>query len=230
MTSPKYTILSNFAHPGVYPMMKAALPKFSEVTTHSRSHRDIFQTDEVFKTLCKTSSVWGYFMSQSIMNQHWWFEVLKDLHTNPLELKYNLNDLRFESEETPESRQGRLSGSDGLAYLYPRIDIGYGIEGYGKDNGGKGIHIDYPQRVVSILWYFSDQSEFEGGEFEFHRKRAGEFSLIDRIPIRENMAIICLQDHNAWHAVNPVTKLLADKPRIAAYIALSCSRPIWTTR
>ena len=37
--------------------------------------------------------------------------------------------------------------------IYPRLDIGIGEIGYGKNSGGKRIHVDNPQRLISILFY-----------------------------------------------------------------------------
>lgn len=103
-------------------------------------------------------------------------------------------------------------------FLYSRMDVGLGFEGYGLINGGKGNHIDNKNRIISCLLYFSDQDDFEGGEFLSTDK---DGNVLQSFNIRENMFIASVQDEDGWHMVNPVTKLKTGNPRIAIYFALS---------
>jgi hypothetical protein len=119
-----------------------------------------------------------------------------------------------------------IEPSDGLIrteekFFYGRMDVGFGLEGYGLFNGGKGNHIDNFNRVISCLLYFTDQSEIEGGEFEITNK---EGLTEQRVSIRENMCIMSVQDSKAWHRVNPVNRLVNGNPRTAIYFALSYSQ------
>ena len=36
-----------------------------------------------------------------------------------------------------------------------------GLLNYGKDTGGKGIHVDNPQRLISILLYLGGYRKFK---------------------------------------------------------------------
>lgn len=105
-------------------------------------------------------------------------------------------------------------------FMYGRMDVGFGIEGYGEINGGKGNHIDNFNRVISCLLYFSDQDDFNGGEFEVTDKYG---NTLQSLKIRENMCIMSVQDKDGWHRVNPVKALLTGKPRVAIYFALSAT-------
>jgi hypothetical protein len=60
-------------------------------------------------------------------------------------------------------RRGLLEGGSGAVRLFARLDLGYGIEDYGRWNGG---HLDNASRLFSTLVYFSDARDFHGGEFE----------------------------------------------------------------
>ena len=55
-------------------------------------------------------------------------------------------------------------------FIYPRLDIGTGVEGYGKNSGGKGIHVDNPQRLISILFYLGGYKQINGGEHRVWKK------------------------------------------------------------
>ena len=108
-------------------------------------------------------------------------------------------------------------------FFYGRMDLGFGFNGYGEINGGKGNHIDNFNRVISGLLYFSDQKDFEGGEFEFTDKDGNTDQSIN---IAQNMAIFSVQDKDGWHRVNPL-KEIKEYPRIAIYFALSYSQKYW---
>ena len=123
-------------------------------------------------------------------------------------------------EDYIEPKNGLIDEKD--HFSYGRMDIGFGLEGYGAVNGGRGNHIDKFNRVISCLLYFSDQSDFEGGQFCFTNKE-GEVDQI--INIDENLLIASVQDANGWHKVMPVTKVR--KPRVALYFALSTSYRHW---
>src|SRR5690606_8315359 len=66
-----------------------------------------------------------------------------------------------------ESRDGKTLDRS-KDKLYIRMDIGIGLNDYGLINGGKGCHIDLPQRLTSGLIYLTDQSDLDGGEFQIN--------------------------------------------------------------
>ena len=102
-------------------------------------------------------------------------------------------------------------------FFYPRLDLGLGLKGYGKNNGGGGIHIDNPQRLVSILFYLGGYKKIEGGEHRIWKKSINEnnLELHDAIKPEKNLLIAGLQVS------------LIEGSRNAFYLAISSSITIW---
>lgn len=210
-----FHIRRNFLSQKSYQKLERELPPMDNVLGLVRSHRDIYETDRITDRM----PYWKHFFKY-VHSGQMWFPFFKYLNTSDLLYQFSTE---YYDPNYIEPRNGVVKEKD--VFFYSRIDIGYGIEDYGRVNGGKGIHIDLPQRVMSALIYFSDQQDMTGGEFEIYSPQK---ELIRRVPIEKNMLILSIQNHNAYHAVNPIVK--CNKPRIAVYMALSCSRPAWRTR
>ena len=133
-------------------------------------------------------------------------------HCNPYEVHKILSKKDF-SEKSKET------------VLYPRLDIGAGLKGYGKINGGKGVHVDNPQRLVSILFYVGGYSKINGGEFRVWRKDNNKLKIDNSIKPLPNLMIASLQNNISFHDVNPVLEI--EGSRNAFYIAISASSSIW---
>ena len=117
----------------------------------------------------------------------------------------------------------RTNLSDNL-FIFPRLDIGLGLKGYGKVNGGKGPHIDNLTRIISFLIYFTNQDEIEGGEHRlFSVDETYKYKLEKTIDIKENLLLASLQSNEAFHDVNPLLK----GERRGMYLSISCSKTIW---
>jgi len=110
-------------------------------------------------------------------------------------------------------------------FLYPRLDIGMGEKGYGIKTGGKGIHIDNPQRLISILFYAGGYSNIEGGEHRLWKVNDEKVQIAKEIKPNANLLIASLQNNISYHDVNPITEITGT--RNAFYIAISCNNPIW---
>ena len=221
-----FAVIRGLLHPSTYQDMKQALPDPAEVQGSVRSHKDIYHTDGLFTVLLQNRS-WNDFYYNCIKNKYWWDERMlahfdwsgQHCHHSPHLMNFNGAYVEPRSGKLPDIAE---------PFLFSRMDVGYGFEGYGQENGGKGVHIDLRQRVMSGLLYFSNQDELEGGEFEVWNADGSQ--LLQRIPVEENMAIVSVQNEHAWHAVNPVTKLKTGSPRTAAYFALSCTQKFWKRR
>lgn len=225
MTGPSYFVIRDFLPPSQFQLMESALPDMSEVSGASRSHKDIFGGGIEFEQLLYKSPDWRNFNEAYMRSKRFWFDMYSQFDNTALKL-----DEKHFTPTCLEARNGKILSKGFSPFLYPRFDIGYGIEGYGLTNGGRGIHIDFKQRIFSLVWYFSDQADFEGGELDLYSKDIGGFSLVERIPLEKNTAVGILQDENGWHAVNPVTKCKSNKPRIAVYMSLSCTQSVWRNR
>ena len=112
-----------------------------------------------------------------------------------------------------------------MKILYPRLDIGAGIKGYGKNTGGKGIHVDNPQRLISILFYSGGYSKIVGGELRIWEKQSEELKISNIIKPKPNTLVASLQNNISFHDVNPVVDISGS--RNAFYIAISANEPIW---
>lgn len=104
--------------------------------------------------------------------------------------------------------------------------MGYGKNEYGKKGGGGGIHIDNNSRLFSMLLYFCDNNDFENGEFQVH-DYTNNFNVIQKIKPKHNLAVISIQNNQAYHSVNPVKK--CKNPRYALYFSIYSKDNIWKT-
>ena len=125
-----------------------------------------------------------------------------------------------------EMRVGRSFVSGTELFLYPRVDIGYGVVGYGKNSGGRGIHIDNLPRLISIMVFLIRPSFNEGRSFiaSMGFMRANLYLKKIYRPIA-GLLVASLQSNRAFHDVDPIVSI--DGERRAFYIAISCSGPIW---
>ena len=110
-------------------------------------------------------------------------------------------------------------------FLYPRLDIGIGEVGYGKNFGGGGIHIDNPQRIISILFFAGGYNKMNGGEHRIWKKINNKMEIEKVIQPKPNLLIASIQNNVSFHDVNPVKEISGT--RNAFYIAISCNSPIW---
>ena len=138
-------------------------------------------------------------------------------------LDYNLNYNPYEVHKIYSKRD--LEENLQTKILYPRLDIGAGIKGYGKNTGGKGIHVDNPQRLISILFYSGGYSKMVGGELRIWEKHSEELRISNIINPKPNTLVASLQNNISFHDVNPVEDISGS--RNAFYIAISANEAIW---
>lgn len=135
----------------------------------------------------------------------------------------------FSLKVVPEPLEKRVSGrayvESGEPFLYPRFDIGYGGVGYGRHNGGRGVHIDNLPRLISILIFLNTPRFMVGGTHRLYGLRGSKPVLKKVYRPVAGLLIASLQSNRAFHDVEPIEKI--DGERRAIYMAVSCSRPIW---
>jgi hypothetical protein len=202
----RYAAIHGFRYD--YHQLRAGLP--ARGNAGMRSHEDITERDVELRTL-----IWADVA---------WMRLWQDIHSYEFWLPYlNMWNIRGVTEDLfdPNFIEDRTGGhgSDDIKF-FGRMDIGYGDPGYGVVNGGKGLHIDRPNRIMSGLLYFTDQSELEGGEFMAMNQGLDKLTTI---PLEENLAIISVQDKDGMHMVRPLSK----GRRVAVYFALSCTEDYW---
>lgn len=225
-------MLDHFLPPAQFQAMEESFPPMADASMGVRSHKDLHESDKSFQELCDQNSWWNLFRTE-VHSRRWWYDQIArmlrnaDGQPNPLDqLTTPLDNIPFRA--THIEGRGGLSAVTDEVFLYGRMDIGFGLVGYGRENGGRGVHIDMPQRIVSGLLYFTDQSELEGGQLEVYQ--ADGKTLARTIDVRPNRAVLSFQSKGAYHAVRPVLKLNGIEARRSVYFALSCSEPIWVER
>lgn len=217
-----FVVVDDFIDKIVFDDIKARLPPMSSVKSGVRSHADLSEAD--LKAMAGRLDGLSALLRR-VNSRAWWERLVRDafgslprqkLACNPFSLDFRANYV--------EPLSGAVNEKD--LFLYSRIDLGYGVEGYGKDNGGRGVHIDMSHRLVSGLLYMTGQRDMVGGELQVWSKPGGH--MIREIETKPNRAVLSIQDETAWHRVNPIVS--CKRPRIAFYFALSSSRPLWRTR
>ena len=139
------------------------------------------------------------------------------LHPEPFEHKIIDHKMLLKSKHTEE-------------FLYPRIDIGIGKEGYGKDDGGRGIHVDNPQRLICLLFFVGGHKKMIGGEHRVWREKNTSINTPTMEEVRAitpapNLLIGNVNTNKAYHDVNPITYI--EGARNAFFMAISASCKIW---
>lgn len=168
--------------------MKQSFPVVK--TAGVRAMNDLCCTDDEYKTFINEHPAWMKF-HKMIFSKSFWENYLPTINVYSFSPNYM------------EHRSGAMDPRERRPFLYSRIDIGVATAGYGIENGGRGIHIDNKQRVISGLLYFTNQWTLDGGEFCFCTP---DGRVTEKVPVGENKAILSHQDADAWHFVNPLKK------------------------
>jgi len=155
-----------------------------------RSHNDLHQGDPECKRLLRESQAWMEKEAMVPSATFWqpYVDLIFGKSEKPAEFPF--------IESFCEARSGKILEPGRV--FYARMDIGDGKEGYGRDNGGLGLHIDNSDGKVE-----------------------------HEIPVSENLAVLTVQKRYAHHKVRPVTKLITGRPRIALYFALCATYKFW---
>jgi len=138
------------------------------------------------------------------------------------------NPLSMNVKPEPYETRGKFIGkhnisNDGDLFLFPRLDFGLGLSGYGVNNGGKGPHVDNVTRLISFMIFFTNQDELIGGEHRLYSIKNENLFVKKIINTKENRMLASMQSNVAFHDVNPLIK----GQRKAIYMSISCSTKIW---
>lgn len=232
-----YTIIKNFFEDKFYLNLKKNFPSEIQFNNQAnkikRMHFDTSYGDDLYDNLIEQSEEYKllheYIYSKEFINffiNHFRDDIDEEIRSKNLSEIYN-----FEIEQKPFEKneifntKNFVKDSINKKILYPRIDLGIGKINYGLVNGGKGIHVDNPQRLISIIFYIGGFKKIEGGEFRVWHKVNDELRIFETIPPQENMMIVSLQNNHSFHDVNPVTEI--DGSRNAFYMAISSNSKIW---
>ena len=232
-----YVKISNFLEEDFYIQLEKNFPTIDNFKQSTRSVKrmdfDTTYGDQLYDKIIKDNKFYklfhDYVYSEEFVN--YFINIFKEDINNEHKLGF-LSD-NFENSKThcnPYEVGGVISkneiNKENEKFIYPRLDIGAGVEGYGKNSGGKGIHVDNPQRLISILFYLGGYNQIEGGEHRLWKKNnSGDLEIHKIIKPEKNLIIAGLQNNLAFHDVNPVSSV--EGARNAFYLAISCSVSVW---
>ena len=227
-----YLVIDNFFSENFYLKLEKFFPKSNEFTENNigRMHGDTSYGDVLYNDLLNKSleyrELHNWVYSKNFMNFFIEFfsnEIAeeKDLIKNPMSFKRISKPVEIGKVFNIKNFQNNNS----QPYLYSRLDLGFGKKEYGISTGGKGPHIDNPQRLISILIYVGGYKNIEGGEHRIFEKKNNKLEVFDKIKPIKNRAIASLQNNLAFHDVNPVQEI--DGQRNAFYLAISSNTKIW---
>ena len=232
-----YIIIENFFEEKFYKNLKNNFPKEEEFKLQpnkvNRMHFDTSFGDDLYNKLIINSPEYKklhqYIYSKDFIKKY--LNDFKEDIQSEIKLK-NLDDI-FEYKIVEEALEKNKifnkvdiqSSHKENCNLYSRIDLGMGKKGYGLINGGKGIHVDNSQRLISMIFYLGGYTKIKGGEFRVWEKINNDMKLFEIVKLKENLMIISLQNNISFHDVNPVTEI--DGTRNAFYMAISSNTKIW---
>ena len=233
-----YIKIDNFLEKNFFSSLENNFPKIADFKKNTRTvNRMDFDTtfdDNLYIKLISEIDEYQKFHNYVYSNEfiNYFLNLFKD-SINKEFLNKNIIDNILNYKTRPEPFEvGKIIGKKDLKrndgkFLYPRLDIGAGIEGYGKKNGGGGIHIDNPQRLISMLFYVGGYKKIIGGEHRVWKKVKNKdvLEIHDSIKPEKNILIISLQNDRAFHDVNPINSI--DGSRNAFYMAISSNVKIW---
>jgi len=232
-----YVKISNFLQNDVFNQLEKNFPKIENFKKSSRSVKrmdfDTTYGDELYNEIIENHEFYKSFHNFVYSDKFikYFIDIFKDDIITEYNKGFLLDDIKnYEIHPDPYEVGGVISKKEikkkNTKFIYPRLDIGSGIEGYGKNSGGKGIHIDNPQRLISVLFYLGGYEKIGGGEHRIWKKNnKDDLELHESIKPERNLLIAGLQNNLAFHDVNPVRSV--EGSRNAFYLAISCSLSIW---
>lgn len=231
-----HVIIKNFFDKDFYDKLENEFPKKDAFINHKnnvgRMHYDTTFGHDLYQNVLSKSSAYNELHNYIYSNK--FIETFLDIFNKDIDneinkdfLKINVKKLVLDSKpfEVGKIYNKQSFKKKGNSFLYPRLDIGMGEKGYGIKTGGSGIHIDNPQRLISILFYVGGFSKIEGGEHRLWKVNDKKVQIAKEIKPNPNLLIASLQNNISYHDVNPITEITGT--RNAFYIAISCSNPIW---
>ena len=231
-----YLIIKDFFSEDFYKKLEKDFPTKKEFLKQKknvgRMHYDSTYGHNLYKDILDNSEAYkelhNYIYSDQFIKTFLdLFEIDIDKEISKKFLEINVKKLGIQSQpfEIGEVFNKQNLKKKKESFLYPRLDIGMGEKGYGIKTGGNGIHVDNPQRLISILFYVGGFSKIKGGEHRLWKIDNEKVQIAKEFKPNSNLLIASLQTNISYHDVNPVTEITGT--RNAFYIAISCSNPIW---
>lgn len=195
-----------------------------------RMDGDLTSGDQGYEALLSSSTAYARLHQQVYSVE--FLKAFLELFRHPIEEAWKKGELLadpFRLNILAQPVEKRISGRGFVGgdawFLYPRFDIGYGGLGYGVANGGRGIHIDNPPRLISILVFLNEPKGMVGGTHRLYGLDRNRPVLNKTLQPKAALLVASLQSNRAFHDVEPITRIEGE--RRAFYIAVSCNRAIW---
>ena len=231
-----HVIIKNFFDKDFYDKLENEFPKKDAFINHKnnvgRMHYDTTFGHDLYQNVLRKSSAYNELHNYIYSNK--FIETFLDIFNKDIDNEINKDFLKINVKklvlDSKPFEVGKIYNKQSFkkkenSFLYPRLDIGMGEKGYGIKTGGSGIHIDNPQRLISILFYVGGFSKIEGGEHRLWKVNDKKVQIAKEIKPNPYLLIASLQNNISYHDVNPITEITGT--RNAFYIAISCSNPIW---
>ncbi len=211
-------------------LLNADFPPREQFGPTIRMDGDLTSGDLAYENLISQSAAYGALHQQVYSPE--FVKAFLELFRDPIERAHRNNELladpfRLRTVSDPVER--RISGQSFVGgedpFLYARFDVGYGAAGYGVHNGGRGIHVDNPPRLISILVFLNSPQSMVGGVHRLYGLRRNKPVLKKEYRPAAGLLIASLQSNRAFHDVEPIASIVGE--RRAFYMAVSCSIPIW---
>ena len=217
-----------------YSGVAADWPDESRFAGEIRMHGDLTYGDEEYDKLIAESSAFRALHDWVYSDK--FIAAFLEVFNDDIEAHVADGELLLDPRKLPihaapyETRSGirprHLSDTEqNEAFLFPRLDIGVGKKGYGKVNGGRGVHVDNVTRLVSLLLYVDENPTMIGGEHRMYNVVDGKPVVAVSYAPKPNLLVASLQSNRAYHDVNPITEIKG--VRKALYMAISCSTRLW---
>ena len=231
-----HIIIKNFFKKDFYEKLENEFPKKeifeNQKNNVGRMHYDTTFGHALYQNIINESEVYNrlhnYIYSEEFIKSFldlFGLEIENEINKSFLKIDVKKLEIREKPFEVGKLYNKQNLKKKGNSFLYPRLDIGIGEKGYGIKTGGKGIHIDNPQRLISILFYVGGFTKIEGGEHRLWEKLDNKPKISKEIEPKPNSLVASLQNNISYHDVNPITEISG--VRNAFYIAISCNNPMW---
>lgn len=234
-----YIVIENFLEEESFKNLEKNFPSIQEFQSQknkiNRMHYDTSYGDKIYEDFKSRSVAFESFhkwvFSKDFSN--FFLKIFEKDIENELEKSFLVENINlfeivdFNFEDTEIINKKNIKKSDKTKILYPRLDVGTGLKNYGVNTGGKGPHIDNPQRLISILYYCGGFSSIEGGEHRIYEidTHANDLKISKTIFPKKNTLIASMQNNIAFHDVNPISDI--NGQRNAFYMAISSNLKLW---
>jgi hypothetical protein len=243
-----------FLEPALFERLRAEYPGdalFERNTRlHARAGRDLYRGDPLFDEFLAGAPAWREFYAW--VNSPAYVRLVLDLFGEDLaRFGCRVDPQKAAFHEYVEPREAltevkgfrrllrRVRGAFGTPTdpneLFVRFDLGQARAGYAKE-----VHCDLPNRLVSMIMYFSDTEEegLQGGDLRLHehveRRAPAEYErypreertrVIATLRPRKNLGVLFLCSNNSYHSV---TAMRGDGRRNFTYFNVSSrAERIW---